>query len=55
MLTLVDTTVDVLVIVGSCHSTSIFLGHDLRVRTFWKLRGLRWIRQHLFYLQPENP
>lgn len=55
LLTLVDTTVDGFVIVGSCHSTSIFLGHDLRVRTFRKLRGLRWIRQHLFYLQPENP
>lgn len=55
MLTLVDATVDVFVIVGSCHSSSIFLGHDLCVRTFRKLCGLRWIRQHLFYLQPENP
>lgn len=50
-------TVDVFVslIVGSCHSTSIFLGHDLRIRTLWKLCGLRRIRQHLFNLQPENP
>lgn len=45
----------VALVLGSCHSTSIFLGHDLRLRAFRKLRRLRWLRQHLLHLQPENP
>lgn len=45
----------VTLVVGSRHSTSIFLGHDLRLRTVRKLRCLWWLRQHLLYLQPENP
>ena len=30
------------------------LGDDLCLRAIRKLRGLRWSRQHLFHLQPEN-
>lgn len=40
--------------IGPCHSTSIFLGYDLRICTFRKLCGLWWLRQHLLHLQPEN-
>lgn len=42
-------------VAGPRHSTSIFLGHDLRLRAVGKLRRLRWLRQHLLHLQPENP
>lgn len=39
---------------GSCHSTSILLGHDLCICTIRKLCCVWWLRQHLFHLQPEN-
>lgn len=41
-------------LIGSCHSSSLFLGHDLCICTFRKLRGLWRFRQHLLHLQPEN-
>lgn len=41
-------------VLGSCHSTSFFLGHDLCVCTIRKLCCLWWLRQHLLHLQPEN-
>lgn len=43
-----------LLFTGSCHSTSILLGHDLCICPIRKLCCLWWLRQHLFHLQPEN-
>lgn len=39
---------------GPCHSSTLFLGHDLLICTFRKLRGLWRSGQHLLYLQPED-
>jgi WD40 repeat protein len=29
---------------GTCYSSEILMGDDLRIRAIWKLRGLRWFR-----------
>ena len=36
---------------GACHSSEVLVGHDLCLRSLWKLRGLWRARQHMLHIQ----